>query len=195
MNNILKIIYKYKEDIELVSYKKDQILFLENDRCQKVGIVKNGEISIKSYFADGKEVTYNTLKSGDMFGNNLIFSSNPFYRGDVIALENSEIYLVSKEKLIKILKEDEEFLIEYLSAQSDFSKTLNLKIKLLTIQGAEDRVKYYLTISKGQIKFKSITILAQDLYLTRECLSRTLKKLEQKSEIKISHKTIVKMVD
>lgn len=195
MNNILKIIYKYKEDIELVSYKKDQIIFLENDRCQKVGIVKNGEISIKSYFADGKEVTYNTLKSGDMFGNNLIFSSNPFYRGDVIALENSEIFLVSKEKLIKILKEDEEFLIEYLSAQSDFSKTLNLKIKLLTIQGAEDRVKYYLTINKGQINFKSITKLAQDLYLTRECLSRTLKKLEQKSEIKISHKTIVKMVD
>ena len=195
MNNILKIIYKYKEDIELASYKKDQILFLENDQCQKVGIVKNGEISIKSYFADGKEVTYNTLKSGDMFGNNLIFSSNPFYRGDVIALENSEIYLVSKERLIKILKEDEEFLIEYLSAQSDFSKTLNLKIKLLTIQGAEDRVKYYLTINKGQIKFKSITKLAQDLYLTRECLSRTLKKLEQKSEIKIFHKTILKMVD
>lgn len=195
MNNILKLIYKYKEDIELVSYKKDQIIFLENDLCQKVGIVKNGEISIKSYFADGKEVTYNTLKSGDMFGNNLIFSSNPFYRGDVIALENSEIYLVSKKSLLKILKEDENFLIEYLTAQSDFSKTLNLKIKLLTIQGAEDRIKYYLTINKGQIKFKSITKLAQELYLTRECLSRTLKKLEQKSEIKISHKTISKMVD
>jgi len=195
MNNILKLIYKYKEDIDLVSYKKDQIIFLENDLCQKVGIVKSGEISIKSYFADGKEVTYNTLKSGDMFGNNLIFSSNPFYRGDVIALENSEIYLVSKESLLKILKEDEDFLIEYLTAQSDFSKTLNLKIKLLTIQGAEDRAKYYLTINKGQIKFKSITKLAQDLYLTRECLSRTLKKLEQKSEIKISHKIISKMVD
>ncbi len=195
MNNILKLITKYKDKLEIGSFRSGQTLFFENDRCEKIGVVKTGGISIKSYFANGHEVTYNTLEAGDMFGNNLIFSSHPYYRGDVIAQMDSEIYFVSKEKLIYLLKNDEEFMVEYLTAQSDFSKTLNLKIKLLTISSAEDRIKFYLTINKNKIKYKSITKLAQDLYLTRECLSRTLKKLEQNLVIKISQKTITLMVD
>ena len=123
---------------------------MENDTCKSVGIVKTGEISIKSYFANGKEVTYNTLKEGQMFGNNLIFSSTPRYRGDVIAQKESEIWFIRKDNLLKLLKLDETFLLEYLTQQSDFSKTLNLKIKLLTISAAEDRLVYYLTFNKNK---------------------------------------------
>ena len=151
MNKLLHLISKHKEIIELRQFKAGETLFLENDTCQAIGVLKKGEISIKSYFSNGKEITYNTLKEGQMFGNNLIFSSNPTYRGDVIAEKDSEIYFVSKESLTEILKNDDEFLVEYLSEQSDFSKTLNFKIKLLTIQSAEDRVQYYLTFNKGLI--------------------------------------------
>ena len=69
-------------------------------------------------------------------------------------------------------------------------KTLNFKIKLLTISGAEDRFIYYLTFSKGKIYYKSITKLADELYLTRESLSRTITKLTKNKKIKKSGKTI-----
>lgn len=190
MNNIVQVLSKYTQYIEKKSFKAGKTIFLENDICQSVGIVKSGEISIKSYFANGKEVTYNVLLEGQMFGNNLIFSSNPRYRGDVISQKESEIWFLSKENLLKIIKEDEEFLVLYLTQQSDFSKTLNLKIKLLTISGAEDRLLYYLTFNKNKIIYKSVTKLADELYLTRESLSRTITKLVKYKKIIKSGKTL-----
>lgn len=190
MKEIIELINKHKSQCETRTYKKGETIFYENELCEKIGVVKKGEISIKSYFSDGKEVTYNILTAGQMFGNNLVFSSNPFYRGDVIALENSEICFLDKNELVKILKTDDEFLVAYLTRQSDFSKTLNFKIKLLTISSAEDRLIYYLTFNKNKIMYKSITKLANELYLTRESLSRTIKKLADKRVIKHSGKNI-----
>ena len=195
MENIISLITKHPEYIEERRFKAGETLFLENDVCRSVGVVKNGEISIKSYFSNGKEVTYNVLSTGQMFGNNLIFSSNPFYRGDVIASKDSEIIFISKEGILKMLKADDEFLIAYLSQQSDFSKTLNLKIKLLTISSAEDRLIYYLTFNKNKISYMSITKLANELYLTRESLSRTIKKMKDKKIILVDGKNITLMVE
>ena len=195
MNNIVHLISKYASLIEEKRFRTGETLFLENDVCRSVGIIKSGEISIKSYFSNGKEVTYNVLGQGQMFGNNLIFSSKPQYRGDVIANKDSEVYFISKENLLKMLKEDDKFLLAYLTQQSDFSKTLNFKIKLLTISSAEDRFIYYLTFNKNKVAYKSITKLANELYLTRESLSRTIKKLRDKKIILVDRKTITLMVD
>ena len=195
MNNILSLIKKYEPKLENRFYKKGETIFYENDKCLKIGIVAEGEISIKSYFSSGKEVVYNSLAKGQMFGNNLIFSSNPYYRGDVVCEKDAEIIFINKESLTNILKNDDQFLIEYLNEQSDFSKTLNFKIKLLTISSASDRFIYYLTFNKNKISYKSITKLANELYITRESLSRTIKKLKENKVIKVRSKTITLMVD
>ena len=107
MNNIIQVLSKYPQYIEKRSFKAGKTIFLENDTCQSVGIVKSGEISIKSYFANGKEVTYNVLEEGQMFGNNLIFSSNPKYRGDVIAQKQTELLFINKSCFSSI------FLLKY----------------------------------------------------------------------------------
>ena len=125
-----------------------------------------------------------------MFGNNLIFSSSPYYRGDVICVEDSEIVFATKDQMLKILKENDEFLEAFLAKQADFSKQLNLQIKLLSISSAKDRVLYYLTFNKGVLKFKSITELANMLFLARETLSRTLTNLADEGIVQIKNKTI-----
>ena len=190
MNNLINLLTKYPQYLEKRIYKPQETIFLENDTCISVGIVKSGEISIKSYFADGKEVTYNVLEEGQMFGNNLVFSSTPRYRGDVISQKQSEIWFISRENLLKLLKQDDDLLVLYLTQQSDFSKNLNFKIKLLTISGAEDRLTYYLTFNKGKITYKSITKLANHLYLTRESLSRTITKMVKEKKITQVSKTL-----
>lgn len=195
MKNIIDQIKKYKDIVESKTFKKGETIFYENETCTKIGIIDSGEISIKSYFSNGKEVVYNNLQKGQMFGNNLIFSSNPQYRGDVIAEHDTEVFFINKESLIYILQNDVDFLNTYLTEQSDFGKTLNLKIKLLTITSASDRLIYFLTVNKNKIQYKTVTKLANELYLTRESLSRTLKKLKENKIIMISKKTITLMVD
>ena len=189
MNNLLKYLSK-KNEYDVIHARKNQTLFFEGDECKKVGMILSGKVSIISYLDGGQEVIYNTLGKGEMFGNNLVFSSVPFYRGDVVAIDESEIMYITKDELLNLLKDDKAFLEMYLRQQSDFSKLLNFKIKLLTISSAQERIKYYLTFNKNEISYKSVTKLAKELYLSRETLSRTLYKMQRDGLIKIDQKKV-----
>ena len=175
------------------SYKANEVLFYENDVCESVGIVLEGEIKIVSVTFTGNEVIYNSLTKGKIFGNNLIFSSDNKYRGDVKATKNSKVALVNKNSLLSILMNNKSFLQEYLATQSEFAKSLNTKIKLLTFDSARERLLYFISINEGQIAYKSVTALAQQLYLSREATSRLLSLLN-KEKIIIKNKHIIKLV-
>ncbi len=166
----------------LVKVKKNQIVFHEEEECEYIAIVLSGEINITSYTLSGQEIIYNVIKKNGMFGNNLLFSSKPYYRGHVIAKVDSEILLINKQNLIKILQNNACFLQEYLSKQADFSKSLNSQIKLLSFDSAEEKLLYYLK-EKQVVEFASITSLAKTLFLTRETLSRLISKLVREKRI------------
>ena len=174
-----------KEDIKLsrlLKYKKEQILFNEDDECLYVGIVIKGEIKIASFTLTGQEIVYNIVKEGQMFGNNLIFSNYPHFRGTVIASSDGELILISKENLLKILQSNLSFLEAYLSSQAEFSKRLNNTIKLLSLSSAEERLLYYLK-QNNPLKIKSISSLSESLYLSREATSRLVSKMVKEAKI------------
>jgi len=128
-----------------------------------------------------------------MFGNNLIFSDEPSYKGDVIALKDSTIVLIKKENLETILRSNKEFLVSYLNIQSNFGKKLNSTIKMLSFSSAEERFLFYLHENKGTINYHSVADLADILHLKRETLSRLLTNLEKENVIQRSPHKIVKL--
>lgn len=189
--NILDTIKPSKlNTINVKNLNKGKVLFRENDKCDCIGIVIEGQLSIITYLEDGKEVVFNTLNPGDIFGNNLIFSSEPYYKGNIITNISSKVALISKKELISLLKSNDEFMIEYFKIQSNFSKQLNDKIKLLSMDAAEDRFYYYMHKNKRSITYSSISNLSKELYLKRETLSRLISKLEKQKKIKRSKDTI-----
>lgn len=169
------------------SLKKGEVLFYENDVCNYIGIVNSGSLVISSSTFEGNEIIYNKLNKGDMFGNNLLFSKDNYYRGDVKAVSDSEVILISKDNIIYLLQNNEEFLKEYLSIHSEFTKSLNTKIKLLSFTSAKERLLYFLFINNGHVTYKSITDLARSIFLTREVTSRLVSSLE-KEKIVIRNK-------
>lgn len=177
--------------IKIKDLKKDSILFYENDLCKTIGIIIEGEVSIVSYLEDGNEIIYNTLYKDGIFGNNLIFSSSPYYKGNIIINKDSKIAFIEKNELIALLKSNESFMIEYLKIHSNFTKALNDKIKLLSISNAEERLYFYMHENRNEIRYKSITALAKELYLERETLSRLLSKLIKENKIVKKEKTII----
>ena len=174
-------------------YKSDEIIFHENDECYSIGIVVSGSIVISSITFEGNEIIYNTLESGDIFGNNLIFSKESFYRGNVISKTDSKVALITKENLITLLQNNQEFLIKYLEIHSEFTKSLNSKIKLLSFNSAKERFLYYLFINHNDIKFKSVTSLANSLFLSREVTSRLINQMVRDKEIKRNGNHIIKI--
>ena len=163
---------------------KNSIIYHEGDLCENIGIVVSGKIDIASYSFEGKEQIINSLKAGDIFGNNLLFSSEPVYRGDVIAKEKSVIAFINKENLVYLLQNNQDFLNLYLKAQSDKVKALTARIQLLSFTNAEERLFYYASKNNGVIVFKNVTTLAATIGVQRETLSRLLTSLIKRHLIK-----------
>ena len=163
---------------------KGNIIFHEGDVCESIGIIISGKIDIVSYSFQGKELLINSLKAGEIFGNNLLFSSSPIYRGDVIAKEKSVVAFINKENLTNLLQNNIEFLDLYLLAQSDKAKLLTARIQLLSFPNAEERLFYYASKNHNVIEFKNVTTLAATLGVQRETLSRLLTSLVERHLIK-----------
>ena len=185
MNIIALLNEKEKERLIFKELRKGETLFYENDRCGEIGIVKYGKLLITSYPENGNPIIYNRLKEDDMFGNNLLFSSQPFYKGDVIAESDSGIILIKKDVLIGFLEENTDFLLAYLQIQADSGKRLHSRIRLLSIDSAQERFITYLRENGNKITYSSVSDLADDLFIRRETLSRLLSKL-------IKNKVVIK---
>ena len=190
MNIIETLNTEEKKQISIKNLEKDAILYRENDKCETVGVVIKGKVSIVTYLYNGNEVIYNVLGENEIFGNNLIFSSEPYYKGSIIAEQDSKIALINKDVLIKLLKTNDNFMLEYLRLQSNFGKSLNTRIKLLSIDSAEERFYFYMHQNKNKISYTSVSNLAKLLYMKRETLSRLLSKLEKQKKIKRTKNTI-----
>ena len=169
---------------------KGETLFYEDERCGCIGFIVSGSVQIVAYLPDGKQIIYNSLKEGEIFGNNLIFSSEPFYKGNIIAVEETAVGLLERDDLLKILEGNKDFMVEYLRIQSNFSKELNNRIKLLSLESAEERFLYYMHTHKNRITYRSVSDLARQLYLERETLSRLLGRLEKEKRIIRYDKTV-----
>lgn len=181
-----------KKLCRLVNLKKGEILFHEGDICEGVGIVAKGIISISSYSYQGIEMNYAVINKGEMFGNNLLFSSEPFYRGHVIAKTNVEVILIDKTNLLSFLKNNDLFLLTYLKLQSDNTKKMNNKIKTLSFYHVDERFIFYLKSHNNRITYHSITSLAGELNMSREVLSRLISKMiKEKTITKNGHSIIL----
>ena len=176
-----------KEEHKLVKgyqVAKNNVIFHEGDVCETIGIIISGKVDIISYSFEGKELLINSLNAGEIFGNNLIFSSEPVYRGDVIAQEKSVIAIINKENLVYLLQNNKDFLNLYLKAQSDKAKLLTSRIQLLSLVNAEERLFYYASKNDNLIVYKNVTTLAATIGVQRETLSRLLSSLIKRHLIK-----------
>ena len=185
--NLLKSLSN--DELNLIKYiniKKNEILFEEDSICNNIGIVIIGRLSINSYSYNGKEIIYSLIDENELFGHNLLFSSSPLYKGNVIALKDSKIALISKDSLIYLLQNNKSFLYQYLEILNNNAKSLNSKLKLLSFDNAIDRLLYFLYQNNNEITVNSITELANRLFLRRESLSRCISRLKKENIINVT---------
>lgn len=172
--------------------KSGEILFHEGEECMFVGLVIFGSLKITSITYHGNEILLKSVRKGDMFGNNLIYSKTNTYRGSVQAVNDAIVALFTKENLEKALSTSPTFLRYYLTKSAEDGDRLNKSVKTLSIQDIEERFFYYLSINGDVIHIKSVTDLALKLNIRRETLSRLISSLEKEGLIQRIGKTIKK---
>ena len=185
LDNIFSILEK--DEIALWKKKdllKEGILFKEGEECAEVGIVAEGQLVISSYSYGGKEIVYNLIGPGAMFGNNLLYADDKRYKGNVVAKKKTTLYLINKTSLMKLLAQNPKFLEFFLSTASNKVKDLNARVRLLSFQVLEERLMFLIHENKGILPYVSITSLASELGAERETLSRLVSRLSREGTIR-----------
>lgn len=195
MNELIKLLTKEEINkyIEVKEYNKNEIVFSEGLLCNYIGIIESGKILISTITYNDKEEVINLLQPNHIFGNNLIFSSSPYFLGDIISLTNSKILFINKSNLLTLFKNNEKFLCKYLELISNQIMKEKNKAKVLVHKNIRDRILYYITNEskrKGQVKIKSIADLARELSLPRPSVSREIYKLIDENIISYNNKIL-----
>ena len=195
MNELIKLLTKEEINkyIEVKEYNKNEIVFSEGLLCNYIGIIESGKIIISTITYNDKEEVINLLQPNQIFGNNLIFSSSPYFLGDIISLTNSKILFINKNNLLILFKNNEKFLCKYLELISNQIMKEKNKAKVLVHKNIRDRILYYIkneSKRKGQVKIKSIADLARELSLPRPSVSREIYKLINENIISYNNKII-----
>ena len=174
-------ILKLFDDINynIKKYSKNDIIAIEGDRCNSIGLVLEGNVDIKRILGS-KVIHLSSFSKGDVFGEVIAFSDINIYPATVLASSICEVMFISKNDFIKFCTHNEEFLDLFLNTLTNKIYLLNNSITNLTFTSIRQKICNFL-ISQYKIqKSKNIKLnmtkekLAESLGTTRPSLSREL---------------------
>lgn len=181
---------------QLKSYEKDQIVYLQNEICNNISIILEGQVLIQNIGESGNVLTINTLFPRDIIGANLVFSSKNYYPMTVVAMTKSIILHIKKELVLELCKSNEGFMVGLMTLISDKSIALTDKISAIaskTIRESMiDFLQYEYHIQKSRIIRLNISKkdLAERFGVQRSSLSRELNKMRSDGLIEYDARTI-----
>ena len=183
------------ENINHKEYAKGEMIFSEGDKANTLYFINEGKIKIYKYTKDGKEQILYVLSEGDIFGElHLIKPSK--YGFNSKAIEDAKICTLTKDEMKEIMMKNPEISIKVLETLGErLSKVENLAQNLAT-NDVDSRMAYLLLdlmekYGEGSGENISINLplsredMANYIGVTRETISRKLKKFEDEELIKI----------
>ena len=174
-------------DFKVIQCHKGELLLNMESQASFLGIVLYGSVEVQRVFPDGKMLKVGGLfTAGQMFGGFIIFAQEPLYPVDVVAVENCQIMLISKENLLKLLTTDVEVLGGFLQSLSHRLLILHEQIAILSLNSISKKIAYYLvktlekqnSVSLVKLPF-SKTTWAEYMNVSRTSLARELRQMSQ----------------
>lgn len=188
------------------SYKKGEILFLEGDLSETLSILNEGLVKLSKITKDGKEQILHILTPGDFFGELNIFGKNRICNFSSFAISDTKICTLTKKQMDNIMRDNPDIALKILSTVSDrLAETENLAQNLAT-KDVEARIAYILIEfceKYGNKKDGNFHVripinreeMANYAGVTRETMSRKLKKLEAEGILSFQGSKIIIIKD
>lgn len=193
LNNeeLLEIVNK----INHMEYRKGDVIFNEGNLANTLYFINEGKIKLYKYTKDGKEQILHILSEGDFFGElDLIKPSK--YRFNSKAIEDSKICTLTKSEMKNIMMSNPEISIKMLETVGDRLSKVESLVENLATNDVDSRMVYLikdLMKKYGEKVGDNISIklplsredMASYIGVTRETISRKLKKFEDEKLIKV----------
>lgn len=178
------------------NFKKNQIIFSENQEAKGFFAIKKGKIKIFKLSYEGKEKTLQIFGASQIFGEVPVFQGKN-YPASSMAIEDAKVIFFAKNKFLQLIENIPELGTNLLACLSEKLRKLTTQIEDLSLKEAPARLaSYIITLSKEQSD-KNIVILpiskvqvASLIGTTPETISRAFKKMMESKLIKIKDKSI-----
>lgn len=190
-------LHQITEISSLKNFRKDEIIFFEDQACKNLYLLLNGKVKIYKT-NDSRELILRIIENNMIFAEAPVFDEVPFYNASAAALEDSEVLMFDKEKFQEIAFNKPELVKNLLSLFSSRIRNLDKQIEYLNLKGVESRLANYLLELKpinsdGECLLElpvSKTMLASMLGTVIETLSRSLKNFKTKGLISVDENQI-----
>ncbi|MGB9975581.1 Crp/Fnr family transcriptional regulator [Thermovenabulum sp.] len=177
-------------------FNKGQLIAVEGDDCLNIGIILDGSVEIKKFYASGRSITVASLKKGNIFGEVIIFSDIRKYPSTITAFTETKIMFISIDDVIKLCNGNKKFLFNFISLLSNRILMLNEKITIISQKSIRQKIS--LLLLEEYKKNKSLILelplsrkdLAEYIGIPRPSLSREMIKLKNEGIIDFKKNTI-----
>lgn len=183
------------EEIEHKTFDKGTMIFSEGSEANTLFFINEGKIKLYKYNKDGKEQILHILTNGDFFGElDLIKSST--YKFNAKAMDNAKICTLKKSEVKNIIMKKPEIAIKLLESVGERLAAIENLAQNLSTNDVDARIAYLLInlmdkYSEEEDGKKLIKLplsredMANYIGVTRETISRKLKKLEEEELIQL----------
>lgn len=186
--------YLSKIKVEEKCFAKDAVAFHSMSTEKHIMFMTEGYAKVEQYHEDGSSTFLKRLKPGDAFGILSVFSSNVHYPTHIIFEKKSEVLCISESEVMRLIKQDEQLIYNFLNFFNGQVHYLLNRIALFSMQSIEERVVQFFTqVAEEEMIVNpqmSKTELAEFLGISRASLYRVIEKLAGENRILVKGKSI-----
>jgi len=180
----------------VLSYKKGDIIYLENDECTTMDILLSGMISLQKIDENGNVLTIANFTKTDVLGANILFSSSSLYHMTSTCHKDCVLIKLTKNLVLDLCQNNEDFLCAFLGLLSDKTLYITGILHNLTHKSIRDMIITFLKTEYIRQKSNIIKLnitkqeLAEKFGIQRPSLSRELKKMRNDGLVEYDTKSI-----
>lgn len=181
-------------------YTTGDVIAIEGDSCDRLGIILEGNIEIHKSFASGKNVTINHFEAGNIFGEALVFSGKHLYPATIISSSQAKIMFIQRNDIIHLMTLDTRILNNFMGVLSNRILMLNQRLTNLTLDTLRKKIANMILMEYNNQHSTYLTIpysrkkMAEMLNIPRPSLSRELTNMKEDGLIDF-YKNNIKILD
>lgn len=187
--------YPYFEKAgQIQNYQKTDLIYMQEDDANLIYLIIKGKVRVYVMNSNGKEVTIDILKSGEIFGESALIphSKRPT---TVEALQDVQLIACYPKKLYPYCQQSQELMIFIMQSMSKTCDYLTAMMKRSYTYNRYEKVAAFLLdqIQYDQQQEISYTHeeMASLLGLSRVTVTKVLNEFEKEKMILLQYKTIV----
>jgi len=172
-------------------FKKGEWIAQQGDIVKALYILLKGSVKAEMVSEAGAVLNIETIHAPNPLAPAFLFAENNKFPVDVVALEDCEIIVISKESILKQFTKNETFLREFMTFNSNRTHFLSERLKFLSTKTIKGKLAQYILAKACNTDFSmdmNQTDLAEYFGVARPSLSRSLSEMVNEKIISLKGK-------